>query len=122
MSVSEATGILNAMGICAYTRLLEYVNENIDIPEWTDYNKQVDLHLTYLVQYGKAPEILGELAESVILDPLDPLFFVLEDMLVYCEAEDATYTVAIQTDPHTVFVKENPGKPYKRESLTVLDD
>jgi len=97
------------------------VNQHIDIPEWADYNKQVDLHLIHLIQYGHAPEILGDLAESTLLDPLDPIFFLLEGMVVYCEDEDEQYTVALQSDPHTVFVVEKPGIPYERSRLTVLD-
>lgn len=122
MSQTEAQGIMNAMGISSHQRLVQHVLDHIDIPEWVqDWDKQFDLHVVHLIQFGHAPSILGELAEKTILDPLDPLFFLVEGMMVYCEEEDAELTVVIQTDPHTVFVEERPGKAYERAQLQVLD-
>ena len=80
----------------------------------------MDLHLIYLIRYGQAESILDDLAPKTILDPSEPSTFLLEDTLVRCEDEGTTYTVAIQTDSQTVFVKEKPGFPFDRRRLKVL--
>lgn len=121
MSLVESRAILDALPMYAYNALLEYIEENIEIPSWVlDMETQQIDHALCLIRIGLAADILKDF-KGIILNPKDLNSFLEDGTRVWCEDDGETYTVAIQTSSDTVFMHEKPGEPFSRQSLTVVD-
>lgn len=100
-----------------FALLVDVILEKNDIPPWVKTD-QTRMRIIQMVQDGTITSVLGDNAKDLILDPDDSMYFLEEDTLVFSNETMETYTVLIQTDAKTVWVKE--GIRLDRSTLNPL--
>lgn len=120
MTIDEARAIVNAMDLAVYHRLEKIIQNETDIPPWANRTRQVRNHLLQSIATGRAKTLLEDVSPNVILDPADPVLFLTEGQDVRYAVDGMIYTVALQTDPSTLFLNEMPGVPFDRQLFETI--